>query len=59
MIAATRGMAGAGIGLLLADKISPQKRKALGLNLLLIGAVTTIPLIIDVIRSTRTDCKKS
>ena len=49
LIAATRGMLGAGIGLLLAPKINEDQRKAAGWTLLLVGAVTTIPLVADVL----------
>jgi len=48
LIAGTRVMAGAGIALLLADKLSKDKRKMLGWTLFLIGAISTIPLAIDV-----------
>jgi len=44
LLAGTRGMLGAGIGLLLADRLSDQQRKGVGWTLLAIGAVTTIPL---------------
>ena len=44
LIASTRGLLGAGIGLLLADRISNKQRKAVGWTLLLIGALSTIPL---------------
>ena len=44
LIAGTRGLLGAGIGLLLADHISEKPRKAVGWTLLLIGALSTIPL---------------
>jgi uncharacterized membrane protein YfcA len=47
LIAGTRAMLGAGIGLLLADKIPGEQRKAIGWTLTIIGAVTTIPLAID------------
>lgn len=50
LIAATRGMAGAGIALLLADKLSEDQRKALGWTLLVMGASSTVPLAIDVFR---------
>jgi hypothetical protein len=53
IIAATRGMAGAGAGLLLADRLPPEKRKSLGIRLLLVGALTTLPLVFDVIRKTK------
>ena len=47
LIAGTRAMLGAGIGLLLADKIPAEQRKAIGWTLTIIGAVTTIPLAMD------------
>ena len=49
LIAGTRGMLGAGAGLLLADKFSDNQRKKIGWTLLIIGAVSTIPLMIDVL----------
>jgi hypothetical protein len=48
LIAATRGMLGAGIGLLLAGKLSKEQRRAVGRTLVLVGAVTTIPLALRV-----------
>jgi hypothetical protein len=53
IIAATRGIGGAGIGLLIAKKLSDRKRKAIGISLLLVGALSTIPLAIDVIRKSK------
>ena len=44
IFAATRGMIGAGIGLLLSNKLSRQKRKAIGLPLFIVGALSTIPI---------------
>ena len=44
LLAGTRGMLGAGVGLLLADKLSEDKRKGIGWALMAIGALTTIPL---------------
>jgi hypothetical protein len=52
-IAATRGMAGAGIGLLLADYLRDDRRKAIGWTLLTIGALTTVPIALDVISRLR------
>ncbi|HXX80683.1 MAG TPA: hypothetical protein VEI46_03990 [Thermodesulfovibrionales bacterium] len=49
LIAGTRGMLGAGAGLLLADKLNKDQRKAIGWTLLLVGAVSTIPLAIEVL----------
>ncbi len=48
LIAGTRGMIGAGAGLLLADKLNDDQRKTIGWTLLIIGAISTIPLAIDV-----------
>jgi hypothetical protein len=42
-------MLGAGIGLLLADRLSDDRRKAVGWTLLAVGAVSTIPLAADII----------
>ncbi|HKA20818.1 MAG TPA: hypothetical protein VKN18_21235 [Blastocatellia bacterium] len=47
-IAGTRGMLGAGIGLLLSGKLSREQRRAVGWTLVTVGAVTTIPLVIGV-----------
>jgi len=48
LIAGTRGMLGAGIGLLLADRLPEDSRKAVGWTLLLVGALTTVPLALEV-----------
>jgi len=45
LIAMTRGMLGAGIGLLAAGKMSEDQRRAVGRTLVLVGAVTTLPLV--------------
>lgn len=47
MIASTRGMLGAGIGLLLSNKLSKDQRRAVGWTLVLVGVVTTIPLAMN------------
>lgn len=49
LIAGTRGMLGAGAGLLLADKLNKDQRRAIGWTLLIVGAVSTIPLAIGVL----------
>jgi hypothetical protein len=49
LIAGTRAALGAGIGLLLADRLDPGRRKAVGWTLLLVGAITTIPLALEVL----------
>ena len=48
LIASTRVMAGAGVGLLVADKLDEDQRKAIGWTLFLMGVASTIPLVIDV-----------
>ena len=49
LIAGTRAMAGAGLGLLLADRLSNEQRRAVGWTLLAVGALTTVPLIAQVL----------
>lgn len=44
LLVGTRGMLGAGLGLLLAHKLSEEQRKGIGWTLAAIGALTTIPL---------------
>ena len=48
LIAVTRAMLGAGIALLVSDKLSPEQRRAIGWTLVAVGAVTTIPLALEV-----------
>jgi hypothetical protein len=55
MIAGTRGMLGAGVGLLLADKLNDDQRRAIGWTLLIIGAVSTIPLALNVLSKSDED----
>ena len=49
LIAGTRIMLGAGLGLLLADKLNDGRRKSVGWTLLTIGAVSTVPLVATVL----------
>jgi hypothetical protein len=44
-IIVTRAMIGAGIALLLADRLSAEQRKAVGATLATVGLVTTIPAV--------------
>ncbi len=48
LIAGTRAIAGAGLGLLLSSRLSPEQRRAVGWTLLIVGAVSTIPLALEV-----------
>ena len=50
LIAGTRVALGAGVGLLLADRLSDERRRAVGWTLLGIGALSTIPLAGSVLR---------
>jgi hypothetical protein len=43
MVVGTRAMLGAGVALLLADKVSVPTRKSLGWALVGIGVLTTVP----------------
>jgi hypothetical protein len=49
LIAGTRVVLGAGIGLLVSTRLNNDQRKAAGLSLALIGGLTTIPLALGVI----------
>jgi hypothetical protein len=49
LIGGTRGILGAGIALLLADKLDRHQRRAVGWTLFLIGAISTVPLAIEVL----------
>jgi hypothetical protein len=50
LIAGTRGILGAGIGLLAANRLSADQRRIVGRVLVAIGAITTIPLALQVFR---------
>jgi hypothetical protein len=44
LISGTRAMAAGGLALLIADKLTKEQRKAVGLTLFGVGLLTTIPL---------------
>ena len=46
LVAGTRAALDGGAALLLADRLNREERRAVGWTLFLIGAVTTIPLVI-------------
>jgi len=48
LIAGTRGVLGAGLALLLADRLTEDQWKAAGWAMFLIGVISTIPLVLDV-----------
>ena len=47
LIAGTRAMLGAGIALLLSEKLRGEQRRAIGWTLVAVGALTTIPLVLQ------------
>jgi len=49
LIAGTRVVLGAGIGLLLAGRLNKDQCKAVGLALTVVGGFTTIPLALGVV----------
>ena len=53
LIAGTRAALGVGIGLLLADKFTRDERKAAGWALVAVGALTTIPIAINILKKSR------
>lgn len=48
LIAGTRVLLGAGVGLLLSDRFNLNQRRSIGWTLLLIGAISTLPLAANV-----------
>lgn len=48
LIAGTRVAAGAGLALLLSNRLNPDQRRAVGWTLLAVGIATTIPLVAQV-----------
>ena len=49
LIAMTRVVLGVGIGLLLAERLNADERKSVGFALLAVGALSTIPLVANVL----------
>jgi hypothetical protein len=53
LVGGTRALLGAGVGLLLADRFPQAQRRAIGWTLLLVGALTTVPLALEILGKTR------
>ncbi len=49
LLAGTRVALGIGIGLLLSGRLSDDQRKGAGVALLIVGALTTVPLVIGLV----------
>ena len=48
LIAGTRGLLGAGIGLLIAGRLTDSQRRDIGWTLVAVGVLTTLPLALMV-----------
>ena len=51
LIAGTRALLGAGVALLLSEKLSAEQRRAVGWTLVCVGVVSTLPLMLEVLQS--------
>jgi len=49
-VAGTRAALGAGIALLVGDRLGPAQRRAVGWSLVGVGVLTTIPLAVEVLK---------
>ena len=49
LIGGTRAALGAGLALLLSDRLNRDQRRAVGLTLFLVGAITTIPIAANIL----------
>lgn len=49
LLVGTRAMLAAGVSLLLADRLDRGQRRAAGWTLVAVGAVTTVPLVLELI----------
>ena len=50
LLGGTRVALGAGIGLLVAGRLNNDQRKGAGLALAVVGALTTIPIVMNIIK---------
>ena len=58
-IVATRAALGAGLALLVADRLGRRRKRTLGKTLFALGAVTTIPAVFTLLGARRTDYTKA
>ncbi|HEV3168365.1 MAG TPA: hypothetical protein VGZ22_30450 [Isosphaeraceae bacterium] len=49
LVAGTRAALGAGLGLLLGDRLDAEQRKAIGWTLVAVGVLTTVPLALEIL----------
>ena len=52
LVAGTRAVLGAGLGLLVSERLSHEQRQAAGWTAFIVGALTTIPLAFEVLKNT-------
>jgi hypothetical protein len=52
-VVATRAALAGGVGLLVSERLSAKRRRALGTALVAVGAATTIPAVVSVVRGLR------
>jgi hypothetical protein len=52
-VVATRAALGVGVGLLLAERLPPERRRAIGLALVGFGAATTVPAAMALLKGMR------
>jgi hypothetical protein len=52
-VVGTRAALAAGVALLVSGRLPPARRRALGLTLVAIGAATTVPAALSVVRGSR------
>jgi hypothetical protein len=58
IMAGTRAAAGAGIALLLADRLDEDQRRAIGWTLLAVGVISTIPIAVELFSDAHTQEEK-
>lgn len=59
LIAGTRGLIGFGAGLLISGRMNAERRRTIGLTLLVAGALSTIPLAWRLFRARRVEPRRA
>ena len=59
LIAGTRGALGAGVALLLGDRLNSEQRRAVGWTLFAVGILSTLPLIALVLEKRQQDSNQN
>lgn len=54
LVASTRVILGAGLGLILSERLNADQRKAAGWTLLTIGLISTVPLAFEILGPKKT-----